>query len=138
MTDAFRRSFPLITSVLVLGWAATGCVGGSASDGAVGTSGTTPASIAVQISAQSISVENRAAQPLLDLTVAIHPMGRGNPFTTTIPRMEPGERRNLSLGNFVAGEDTRFTPFTPLPKEVVVTAVDLAGQRHDVTVPWER
>jgi len=34
-------------------------------------------------------------------------------------------------------QDTRFTPFTPLPKEVVVTAVDVAGQPHEVTVPWE-
>ena len=138
MSHAFRRAFLPITPVLVLGWVSLGCGGGAASDGAVGTSGNTSTSIAVRVSSQFVSVENRAAQPLLDVNVAIQPMGRGVPFTATIPRMEPGERRDLTLGTFVAGEDTRFTPFTPLPKEVVVTAVDVAGKRHEVTAPWAR
>ena len=142
MTHAFRRGFVGIAGALILASILPGCSGrspGNAGSKAAGTSGSTPVPIHVQITSLFVTVENRAGQPLLDIEVAIRPVGRAMPFTTTIQRMESGERRDLSLGDFVAGDNTtRFSLRIARPKEVAVTAVDLVGQHYEMTVPWDR
>jgi hypothetical protein len=139
MTRAFRSSRFHIAGALVLAGLAAHCSGGSDNrSGAVGTSGTAPAAIDVRINSQVVTIENMAGQPLLNVQVTVRPVGRAAPFTTSLQRMEPGDRRDLPLGQFVASDNTRFSAFTPPPKDVVVTAVDQDGTRHDVTVPWKR
>ena len=142
MTHAFRRGFVGIAGALVLASILSGCSGrssGNAGSKATGTAGSMPVPIDVQITSLFVTVENRAGQPLLDMDVTIRPVGGAMRFTTTIRRMESGERRDLSLGDFVAADNTtRFSLRIARPKEVAVTAVDLVGQHYEVTVPWNR
>ena len=143
MTHAFRRGFVGIAGALVLASILSGCSGsspGNAGSKATGTSGSVPVPIDVQITLLFVTVENRAGQPLLDMDVTIRPVGGAMRFTTSIRRMESGERRDLSLGDFIGGDrSTRFNlRIAARPKEVAVTAVDLVGKHYEVTVPWDR
>ncbi len=137
MTYERRRARAAVVGTLVLGWIVSGCYGSARESGAVGTSGEREPAIVVETSSMYVTVENRSGAPLLDLRVAIKPVGVGTPFTTTISRLEGGERRDVLLGNFRGRDGTPFNGRLVRPKHVMVSAVDLVGKNHEVTVPWQ-
>src|SRR3954471_1005019 len=140
MTCLVRRAF--VAGVLVLTSIISGCSGSprSAASGAIGTSGG-PEAAFVDLDltpALAIAIANHASQPLLNVNVAIKPVSGAALYTTTLPRMEPGETRTLAFGLFRRPDGTPFSTVLSFvrPKEVTVTAVDRDGQKHQLTVPW--
>ncbi len=83
-----------------------------------------------------LTVQNMAGQPLLEVSIAIQPTGPRPPFTTRIGRLETGEKRDISFGDFSSRDGTRFGLRVARPREVSATAVDLVGKKYDVKVPW--
>lgn len=145
MTYVCRRVFVALVGVLVFGLVASGCSGKSSRagvPGAVGTSGRSePAFIDLEVTpALSITIENRAARPLFNVNVAIKPVAGGVLYTTTLPRLEPNETRNLAFGHFRGPDGTPLSAVLGFvrPKKITVTAVDRDGEKHERTVPWER
>lgn len=142
MTYVLRRAS--IVGVLAFGLVASGCSGGSSRvgvPGAVGTSGhSEPALIELEVTpALSITIGNRAAQPLFNVNVTIKPVGGAELYTTSLPRLEPSETRNLAFGHFRRSDGTPFSAVLGFvrPKEITVTAVDRDGEKHEMTMPWE-
>ena len=83
-----------------------------------------------------MTVDNRSGGPLVNLRVAINPVGGATTFTSVIPRLEAGEKRDVSLSDFHGRDGTPFNRLFVRPKNVVVSAVDLIGKKYEVTVPW--
>jgi hypothetical protein len=137
MTFPFRSALVGVAALTLVSLV-TACSGISESTAdAVGTAGDAKSDgIAVQTSSMFLAVENRAGQPLLDIGIAIKPVGGTMPYTSRISRLEPGGRREVPLGNFAGRDGTPFSLRVVRPKEVTVTAVDFVGQKHSVTVPW--
>lgn len=131
MATALRRAVILSTVVLV-----SGCLGAACSRES-GASAQGPAFLGIELSSIVMVVENRAAQPLLDIRLAIKPVGGATEFTTLISRMEAGEKRTISLGEFVGLDGTPFSLRVVRPKDVQATAVNLTGQKFALTVPWK-
>jgi hypothetical protein len=143
MTYLLRRGFVAIVGVLVYGCVASACSSGpsAGAPGAAGTSGgSEPAFIHLEITpALSVAIQNRAALPLLNVNVAIKPVTGAALYTTTLPRLEPSEARNLAFGQFRRPDGTPLSTVLGFvrPKEITVTAVDPDGKKHEMTVPWE-
>jgi hypothetical protein len=131
---------PLITAVaLVVGCLAVACSAtpkGQSAEGAVGSTGNSPAVIAVQTSSLFVTVENHGDQPLVDVKIALKPPS-GVVFSTSIWRLEPGAKRDMSLSDFRSNDGTGFSLRLQRPKQVLVTATDLMGKKYEVTVPWK-
>ena len=75
--------------------------------------------------------------PLVDVEVAIVPVGGITQFTKFAGRLENGERRELQLNTFM---DTGGTPFSlrlARPKTVRVKSKDLNNKAIQVEVPWK-
>lgn len=139
MTSPLRLTF--LVGVLACGVVVSGCSGGSPQadrSGAVGTSGQGASFIDLEASSMFITIENRAAQPLLDVRIAVDTARSPLPFTTIIRRLESTEKRNLSLGQLRATDGTAFNLRAVRPREITVTAVDLTGKAYELTVPWEQ
>jgi hypothetical protein len=135
------RSALVVVAAFSLASVVSACsgVGRESTAEAVGTAGDAKTdAIAVQISSMFLTIENRAGQPLLDIGIAIKPVGGTMPYTSRISRLEPGGRREVPLGNFAGRDGTPFSLRVVRPREVTVTAVDFVGQKHAVTVPWNR
>ena len=138
MATAFRRAGVLGAAVLVSGYLAASCSSAPSGEaGAAGTSGGGAAFVGVNISSIFMTVENRAAQPMLDIRIAIKPIGGATEYTTLITRMEGSEKRTISLGDFRGRDGTPFSLRVVKPKEVSVTAVNLTDQKFAMTVPWK-
>jgi hypothetical protein len=138
MTFDLRGRFLGVVGTIVFVWLVSACSGSSSdqgSAGAVGTSGS--AAIGVETSSLFVTVTNRTSQPLLNVQVTINP-GRTLSYSTTLPRMEPGEERDLSLGNFTHRDGGVYNAAAARPIQLAVTAVDQTGQKFDVTVPFKR
>jgi hypothetical protein len=138
MSHNWRRAlFTLVA--LAVGWLAMGCSDARTGqrEGATGTTGQVPAAIAVETSSLFVTVENRANAPLLDVTVALKPAS-GTLFSTSISRLEGGEKRDLSLSDFRSPDGTTFNLRMMRPRQVLVTASDLVGKKYDMTVPWKQ
>ena len=95
------------------------------------------AAIRVQTSQMFVTVENKAGLPLLDVDVAILPMGVPTPFSKFVGRLENGEKRDLSLAGFAGRDGTTFNLRMIRPKTVRVKAKDVVGKEYDVAVPWQ-
>jgi hypothetical protein len=104
--------------------------------GALGTSGAEPSAIALETSSQSITVTNNAGKPIEDVRVAIHPIGSAPPYTSTLRRLENGEKRELSLAQFRSNDGTTFNSRFAKAKQVSVTATDIVGKKHELTKAW--
>ncbi len=136
MTCVSRRAVVPLAAVLV-GTILTGCsAGSSGSAGAVGA-GSAPAFVGVQTSNLFVTLENLAAQPLLDVRVTIQPYGTMPGFTQSITRLESSEKRDISLGAFRSNDGTPFNQRFARPREVLVTAVDLNGKKFETAVAWK-
>jgi hypothetical protein len=127
MTCVLRRAFAATVSVVV-GCAVLGCSGESSQAGASGSTGTSrraePAFIGLQVTPSlSITIENLAPEPLLDVNVTIKPATGDMLYTTILPRLEPREKRNLVFGQFRRSDGTPFSAVLAFvrPKEVIVT-----------------
>lgn len=139
MATAFQRLVTFGAAVLVSGFLMSSCTSaGSAESGAAGTSGTGTAFVDVAISSIFMTVENHAGGPLLDVRLAIKPIGGATEFTKLITRMEAGEKRNISLGEFHGRDGTPFSLRVVRPKDVTITAVDLVEKKYAMTVPWKQ
>ncbi len=136
MTDASRKALAAVVVVLVSGVVVSACSDSAREPGAVGTAGSGESAIGIQSSMFFVTVENRVDTPLLNVQVAIRPAGVVK-FETTVARVEPGEKRNISLDQFRSADGTRFNLRQVRPKNVTVGAVDMLGKRYDVTAPWQ-
>lgn len=139
MSHALPRALVALAASLALAFVVSGCSSASSSEGEVGavaTAGTASAALAIQAGSMFITIENRAGQPLLDVRVAIQ--GGRAPFTAVIPRLETSQKVDLTFGDFRARDGTPFSLRVARPRAVVATAQDFVGQKHEVTVPWER
>jgi hypothetical protein len=135
MTCVSRRPWvPIVGGIaLALASALSACSSNSAS-GSVGTSGQQDAFVAVNVSAPIVTVENRTAQPLVDVNLAIK--SGILLFTDRVSRLEANEKRQLRLSDFTSRDGTSFNLQVARPTQINVTAADLAGKQFDTTLPW--
>jgi hypothetical protein len=130
-------SHSLTASLIAASWLLSACTAVSnPENGALGTSAAEPSVIALETSSQSITVTNNAGKPIEDVRVAIHPVGSAPPYTSTLRRMENGEKRELSLAQFRSNDGTTFNPRFAKAKQVTVTATDIVGKKHELTKAW--
>lgn len=137
MSPLLRRSVvvgaSLLAAILV-----TGCSNFAKSEaGLVATSGTGAPTIGIETSNMFVTVVNNAGAPIQDVQVAIQPVGSVLKFTSTLSRMENGERRDISLAQFRGNDGTTFTPRIYRPKQVSVVAKDIIGKTHERTMAWQ-
>lgn len=84
-----------------------------------------------------VTVENLSGQPLVDVHVAIKPYGVSSPYATIISRMETGEKRDLSVGEFRGADGTGFSLRLAKPQSITVTATDLVNKKYEATRAWQ-
>lgn len=94
--------------------------------------------LSIQPSSIVMTVENREQQPLLDVRIAIRPIGGQTEYTKLMSRLESGEKRNISLGEFNGRDGTPFSLRVVKPKEIAVTATGLTNEKFAMTVPWSQ
>lgn len=94
------------------------------------------AAIAVQTSQMFVTVENKAGLALIDVDVAILPVGNPTAYSKFVGRLENGQKRDLSLGDFAGRDGTTFSLRMVRPRTVRVTAKDVVGKTYEVAVPW--
>jgi hypothetical protein len=139
MTLSLRRSVTAIAALIAAGWILSACSSASTQEpGATGTGGTANSALAVETSNQSITVTNNAGKPIEDVRIAIQPFGNAPAFTSTLRRLENAEKREISLAQFRSNDGTTFSPRLTKARQVTVTATDIVGQKHELTVPWAR
>jgi len=137
MTLSLLRSVSATAGLIAAGWLLSACSGSSTPEaGALGTSGAEPSAIALETSNQSVIVTNNAGKPIEDVVIAIQPFGTAPPFTTTLRRMENAEKREISLSQFRSKDGTTFSPRLTKARQVTVTATDIVGKKHEVTMAW--
>src|SRR5262249_49399413 len=127
-----RRRFPLLRSLSVIGLSALALLRCS---GSAATNEQTV--IGIETSQFSVVVENKVGMPLVDVDVAIIPIGRATQFTKMAGRMDNGEKREISLGNFYGRDGTPFSLRVVRPKSVRVTGKDLNNKAIEVEQPWK-
>ena len=96
-----------------------------------------PTLIEVETSPFSVIVVNKVGMPLVDVDVAIVPVGRAVQFSKMAGRMDNGEKREISLSNFYGRDGTPFSLRVVRPKSVRVTAKDMNNKPIEVEVPWK-
>ena|SRR5438105_724869 len=135
MTWVFRRVVVPLVAAVALGSILTACSNSSAS-GAVGTSGQTDAFVLVDTSSPPvITIENRTAEPLIDVSLSIK--GGILTFSDRISRLEANEKRPIRYGDFTSRDGTSFNLRVARPREVAVSARNLEGKTFDATLPWQ-
>ena len=93
--------------------------------------------IGIETSSFSVVVVNKVGMPLVDVDVAIVPVGRAVHFTKMAGRMDSGEKREISLNSFYGRDGTPFSLRVVRPKSVRVTGKDLNNKKIEVEVPWK-
>ncbi len=137
MTMSLRRSVTATTGLIAAGWLLSACSSVAPPEaGALGTSGTEPSAIALETSNQFVTVTNNAGKPIEDVRITIQPVGAAPPFTSTLRRMENGEKREISLGEFRSNDGTTFNPRIMKARQATVSATDIVGKKHQLTKPW--
>jgi hypothetical protein len=135
MTRALRPTLP---GAAVL--AATVAIACSPSS-ARGPSGGPPGQkqfLSIEPSSIVMTMENREQQPLLDVRIAIRPVGGQTEYVKLVSRLESGEKRTVSLGEFNGRDGTPFSLRVVRPKEIAVTATGLTNEKFSMTVPWSQ
>src|SRR5262245_43488756 len=129
---ASRRRFAFLGHLCFVGLAGVAlpnCSGG-------GAAGSGADQIKVETSAFSVAVQNVVGMPLVDVEVAIVPVGGITRFTKFAGRIENGERRELQLNTFMDSGGTPFSLRLVRPKTVRVTGKDLNSKVVEIEVPW--
>ena len=93
--------------------------------------------IGVQTSQISVIVENKIGMPLLDVDVAIVPIGGATQYSKFVGRLENAEKREFELSSFYGNDGTPFSLRVVRPKTVRVTGKDLNNKPVQVDVPWK-
>jgi len=137
MTRAVRPTLSG-AGVLIVSCLAFACSPTSARGPAAASTSAQKAFMAIEPSSIVMTVENREQQPLLDVRIAIRPVGGSTEFVKLMSRMESGEKRTLSLGEFNGRDGTPFSLRVVRPKEIAVTAVGLSNEKYAMTVPWRQ
>ena len=136
MTLSLRR---LVTTagLIAAGWLLSACSNTTSSEaGALATSGIEPAAIALETSNSFVTITNNAGRPIEDVRLAIQPVGTSPPFTSTLRRMENGEKREISLAQFRSNDGTTFNPRVLRARQVTASATDIVGKKIELTKPW--
>ena len=94
------------------------------------------APIGIQTSQFSVTLENKAGLPLVDLEVAILAVD-GLAYTHLVPRLENAEKRDLALTDFAGRDGTTFNLRVVRPKNVRVTGKDVTDKEYEVEVLWK-
>jgi hypothetical protein len=94
--------------------------------------------IQVTLSPFEVTVTNTAGRALIDVGVEIMPAGPASHFVATLPRLDSGEKRNLSHTVFSDRDGVRFSPRNVRVRGVLVTAKDIDGKLYRVEVPWKQ
>ena len=133
-----RASILRATLTLLALCTAGACSGGGNPEeaGAAGTSGAA-APFVIEVSQTYITVENRTGVPLSGGLVEIIPRGVLPPFKSTLPRLENGSRRDVSLNAFRAIDGTAFNRNLARARTVRLTARDLNGKDYTFETPFE-
>jgi hypothetical protein len=139
MTLSLRRSVTAIALLIAAGGLVSACSSASTQEpGATGTGGTADSAITIETSNQSVIVTNNAGKPIEDVRIAIQPFGNAPAFTSNVRRLENAEKREISLAQFRSNDGTTFSPRLTKARQVTVTATDIVGQKHELTVAWGR
>lgn len=93
--------------------------------------------VAVTMRNAIVLLENRAEQPLDNITLTVTPYGKNGAFSKALTRMERAERREVALTDLSTADGTRFNPMLIRPRQVRVTATDAAGKQYEVELPWK-
>ena len=135
MTWVSRRVLTSLVGMVALGLILSACSSGTAT-GAVGTAGQLDTFVTVDTSsAPVIVVQNRTAQPLVDVNLTIKAGILS--FTDRISRLEANERRQIRQGDFTSRDGTSFNLRIARPKEIAATAKDMNGKTFEATLPWQ-
>jgi len=94
--------------------------------------------MAIEPSSIVMTLENMVSQPLLDVRIAIRPIGNSTEFTKLLTRLDSGEKRTISLGEFSGRDGTTFSLRVVRPKEIAVTATGLTNEKYSMTMPWRQ
>lgn len=138
MTNQFRNLSTVFAGVVVLGWSLSACSSGSSgSAGATGTSGEA-AFVDIELTSFSLGVENNSKQTLNDVRIGITPVGGYTVFAVEIPRLDVGQKREMTLSEFRGRDGTPLNLRVVRPRDITVTAVDLSGQKHEMKMPWKQ
>jgi hypothetical protein len=124
-------TFAIAGFVMAAAIGAIACGGGGTASNAGGA-----ALIEIEISQIFMTVTNRAGRALADVRVSIVPVGGATLFTARLGRMEHGEKRDLSLGQFQGRDGTPFDLRVVKPRAVRVSGTDLDGKTVEVEKPW--
>ena len=137
MTVSLRRFVTGAAALVAATSLLSACSNATTSEaGALGTGGVDPSTIALETSNSFLTVTNNAGLPLEDVRLAIQPVGTAPPFTATVRRMENGEKRDISVGQFRSNDGTTFNPRVFKARQVTVTATDIVGKKHEITKAW--
>jgi len=124
------RSLFVVATVLVLS-AGAGCGGER-----IVASGDTD-TFELTTSQLFVTLANRSGSALLDVELEVAPVGGSTVFTLFHPRLEPGEKRNFSIGDFRGKDGTNLNLRVHRPKSVSVSAHSQTGGEFSMQVPWE-
>ena len=128
MPPRSHRTRLVIAAAFVM--AASGC-GGGAATGDVDK-------LQVTLGQFDVTVANTAGRALFEVRTEIMPAGPASHFTTTIARMESGEKRSLVHTAFTDRDGVPFSPRNVRVSGVLVTAKDIDGKAFRVEVPWKK
>src|SRR5262245_48754388 len=97
-----RRVVATFFGILAASWLLAACThsGSGPESGTTGTSGESSVAIGIETSQLFVTVENKAGAPLLGLQIAVQSVGGSLKFIASIPRMESGEKRDISISDF--------------------------------------
>jgi len=133
MTCVSRRVLVPLAGAVALSSILSAC---SSATGAVGTSGLTDTFVVVDTSSPPmITVENRTAQPLVDVSLSIK--SGMLTFTDRVSRLEANEKRSIRHGDFTSRDGTSFNLRVARPREVAVSGKNLEGKTFEATLPWQ-
>jgi hypothetical protein len=93
--------------------------------------------VAVTMRNAIVLLENRAEQPLDNITLTVTPYGKNGAFSKALTRLERAERREVALADLTTADGTKFNPMLIRPRQVRVTATDAAGKQYEVELPWK-
>lgn len=131
-----RRPLATVAVMFVACWLATACAPTSGREsGTVGSSGAAGAAIGVEQTSSYLTIENRAGMPLVDIRITLK-TANGLSFTTSLPRLESGAKRDLPYEGLRSNDGTSFSPRWQKPREIAVTAADLVAKKYELTIPW--
>jgi hypothetical protein len=122
------RSALLLLGVLVCS-AAAACGGGAVASG--------DASLVVEVSGSSVSLENQTGVSLARGEISIIPEGIPRPYVMNFSYMSSGQKRTFPLNSFRTSDGTPFRQSIATGRSVKVTATDVTGKTYEREVPFE-